>query len=511
VTTFIGGTVDQGMTSAMDFELSGMAGSNTANLEVSGIPTIDMDRRLRYLLNYPHGCVEQVTSTVFPQLFLTDIVEFSDKDKAQVDVNIKAAILKLRTFQQSGGGFAYWPGQSYYNSWGTSYAGHFLLEAEKKGYSLPPGMKSAWLKSQRQLARQWMPDQHNDPYYHGDLEQAYRLYTLALGGEPEMSAMNRLRESKYLSIQSKWRLAAAYALSGQASVARELIGRETTEIQPYKGLYSSYGSRERDWAMMLETMIILDDKVKAAMLTKKISEALSSGQWMSTQTTAFCLMAVSKFSEIGNASSGVKCSYKMANGKVINVVSDKSVVKIPLPINNAAMSGSVYITNNGQGILFTRIIMEGIPEAGQEKEFSNNLTLDIDYLSMDGNSLDVSKINQGTDFLVRVTVYNPGEYYYRDLALTQVFPPGWEITNNRLWDNELAVNKDNPSYQDIRDDRIFTYFDLGEGERKSFTVQLNATYLGKYYLTGVYCEAMYDNNISAMQKGKWVEILTAGK
>lgn len=66
-------------------------------------------------------------------------------------------------------------------------------------------------------------------------------------------------------------------------------------------------------------------------------------------------------------------------------------------------------------------------------------------------------------------------------------------------------------YQDIRDDRVYTYFNLMRGERKTFVVQLNAAYAGRYYLPGYYCEAMYDNSVSAMKKGQWIEIVTLGK
>jgi uncharacterized protein YfaS (alpha-2-macroglobulin family) len=38
-------------------------------------------------------------------------------------------------------------------------------------------------------------------------------------------------------------------------------------------------------------------------------------------------------------------------------------------------------------------------------------------------------------------------------------------------------------------------------------VLLNATYVGKYYLPAVYCEAMYNKSISALQKGEWVEVV----
>jgi len=505
VTTFSGITVDEGKTGELQFTLPGMPGSNTATLEISSIPPVDINRRLRYLLNYPHGCVEQITSTVFPQLYIQDIMEMDSRMKAEIEENIKAGINKLRSFQQAAGGFSYWPGQGYYNSWSSSYAGHFLLEAEKKGYTVPQVMKTEWIRSQKQLARQWTPVKRNEAYYQDDLEQAYRLYTLALAGDPELSVMNRLRESSSLGRQAKWRLAAAYALSGQLTIAQELIGRETTEIQSYRGVYSTYGSRERDWAMMLETLIITGDKLKAATLARKISEALSSPMWMSTQSTAFCLMAVSRFAAVDNPSGRLQFSYTLAGSKTTEVSSSKPIVQIPLQ-GTLPGSGSLTLNNKGQGLIFARLIMEGIPEAGAENEFSNNLTLDVTYMNSEGKMIDVSRLTQGTDFIARVTIYNPGEYYYRDLALTQVFPPGWEISNNRLWDNELAGNKDNPTYQDIRDDRIYTYFDLAEGQRKIFTVRLNATYLGKYYLTGAYCEAMYDNTISAMKKGQWVEI-----
>jgi uncharacterized protein YfaS (alpha-2-macroglobulin family) len=200
----------------------------------------------------------------------------------------------------------------------------------------------------------------------------------------------------------------------------------------------------------------------------------------------------------------------LAGGKVVNVGSSKTLTQVTLPLPKNAKTVPVTISNKSQGILFYRIIMEGIPEPGEEKEFSNNLSLQVSYLTSDGKAMDISNIAQGTDFVAVVTVYNPGGFNYRDMALTQVFPPGWEIRNNRMADLDLPEGMSNPSYQDIRDDRIYTYFDLANGEKKTFIVQLNAAYLGKYYLSGTYCEAMYDNNLSALKKGQWVEVTGNG-
>jgi alpha-2-macroglobulin len=504
VSTFLAGTAPAGKSWISDFTLPGMEGTNTAMLEVSGIPPIDAGRRLKYLLQYPHGCIEQVTSTVFAQLYLTDVLELDANTKTAIDSHIKNGISKISTFQLSGGGFSYWPGEHQESDWGSSYAGHFLLEAESKGYVLPTGLKSAWIRWQKQQARQWQPLQVKDKYRQDDLEQAYRLYTLALSGNPETGAMNRLRELRSISLQGKWRLAAAYALIGQTQVAKELINREETDIQEYNGTYSSYGSRERDWAMILETMTLLNDKARGAGIARKISDVLSSGNWMSTQSTAYCLLAMAKFSK-GIMSDKLNFSYRLANGNALQVSSPKPVVQVNLQLARKAGSGHVEIDNLGKGLIFTRIIMEGIPAAGKEEDFSKQLSMDVSYHSTGGNLLDISEIPQGTDFYVTVTLYNTGDFDYRQLALTQVFPPGWEISNSRM--AGLNLPETEFSYQDIRDDRIITYFDLRRGCRKTFAVMVNASYLGQFYLPGVYCEAMYDNHIGALRKGKMIRVI----
>jgi uncharacterized protein YfaS (alpha-2-macroglobulin family) len=107
-----------------------------------------------------------------------------------------------------------------------------------------------------------------------------------------------------------------------------------------------------------------------------------------------------------------------------------------------------------------------------------------------------------------VTVKNPGlRGYYQNLALTQIFPSGWEINNLRLTDDENIVAADRGNYQDIRDDRVYTYFDLGEGTSRTFKVLLTAGYAGTYYLPAVSCEAMYDRSIYARTMGRVVEVV----
>jgi uncharacterized protein YfaS (alpha-2-macroglobulin family) len=87
-------------------------------------------------------------------------------------------INRLKGFQLVDGGLSYWPGQGSSDEWGTNYAGHFLIEAQNRGYTLPAGMMDALIRFQKGKANNWVPNSND--FYGGDLSQAYRLYFLAL-------------------------------------------------------------------------------------------------------------------------------------------------------------------------------------------------------------------------------------------------------------------------------------------------------------------------------------------
>ena len=127
---------------------------------------------------------------------------------------------------------------------------------------------------------------------------------------------------------------------------------------------------------------------------------------------------------------------------------------------------------------------------------------------MEGKTLNPESIAQGTDFIAEVRISHPDSrpIDFDELALSQVFPSGWEITNTRM-DGLQAFNPGDASdYQDFRDDRVNTFFDIGRGKTKIYRVQLNAAYQGKFYLPAVSCEAMYDHSINANTQGMWVEV-----
>jgi uncharacterized protein YfaS (alpha-2-macroglobulin family) len=495
-----------------NYQAIGITGTNKGVVEISSTPPLKLEERLEYLISYPHGCIEQTTSSVFPQLYLGNLLELKTSEKQEIERNIKSGINKIRGFQLSSGGLSYWKGEQTASDWGTSYAGHFLLEAKAKGYSLPDGFLSQWKRFQKQRANAWTNDMENQGSHSASqLIQAYRLYTLALAKSPVLGAMNRMRSLTDLSIAAKWRLALAYYLVGKKNIAKKLISNLSTTIKPYKEMSYSFGSNIRDKAMILETLTALQKKEEAKVVFDEIAREMASDRWYSTQTTAFSLMAVSKFiGNIGGTDRHLRFTYTL-NGKTHQVDQEAPVFQADL-MTDQRSSGTIEIRNSGKKTLFIKQQLEGIPVTGDPTGTERNLNMKVRYLSLEGDEIDPAGLNQGTDFIAEVQLRHPGlRDDYKEMALTQIFPSGWEIRNTRMDDAASAKTADQPSYQDIRDDRVLTYFDLERGKTKTFRILLNASYLGKYYLPTVYCQAMYDNDINARKAGKWVKVVEPGK
>lgn len=509
ITRVVSGVAGGGQSWQGSYDPPGMAGTNEGMLEVSVLPPLRLEERLQYLITYPHGCVEQVTSSVFPQLWLDRLMKLDNNQKEKIQQNITEGIKKLASFQVAGGGLTYWPGTAYPpGEWGTSYAGHFMLEARARGYELPHGFVDEWLRFQRRMANNWSRAQKQNLWRSSELTQAYRLYTLALAGKPAWGAMNRMREMSNLSVAARWRLAGAYLLGGKDKVAKEIVRDAGTTVKKYRELSYTFGSSERDEAMILEVLTLMNEPAQAKKIVDRLSATLNSTRWLSTQTTAWALLAIGKFVGEEGTSSQLDFSYSI-NGKQKKYKADAPVAQFSLPFSNRK-GGKITVENSSDKTLFINITASGVPLAGQENAAESNLMMSLTWSDLNGNKIDPSRITQGTDFYVDVTVHNPGILGdYKEMVLTQLFPSGWEIRNMRMdMDNSsYSWSPDKPRYQDIRDDRVYTYFNLRKNQTRIFRVLLSATYLGRFYLPAVKCEAMYDHSIRAVRPGRWVEVI----
>ena len=488
--------LDAGGNKDVSADLFGLAGTNALSVEYSSIPAIDLKRRLKYLVEYPYGCAEQTISGAFPQLYLTQVSDCDESVARRTAFNVTAAINRLHSFRRPDGAVSYWPGSAYSSPFASAYALHFLQEAENQGYAVPADLKADLV---RYLTREVVNDRKESPFV-----RAYGLYALAVAGKPQRSAMNLLREQvKTMPRGAVWMLAAAFACDGKKQVATSL-----TDGLPYQESsgtgYSDYGSEDRNRAIALHTAILTGRKEQAFELAEKVAANLSdSRHYMSTQATAWSLYAICDYART-LAGNNIAGSVRAA-GKTWKMTSDKALVRQDIPLEAQTGSFPLSLSNTGGNPVHAIISVTGIPAAGAEQAKASGLKMQVRYTDPEGKAIAVDTLSRGRSFNAIVTITNTGSAAVQNLALAQKFPSGWEIQNDRIGREDVSYPA-GIDYQDIRDDRVYSFFDLRAGGSVTVTTRLTATYPGRFYLPAVSCEAMYDETISALVPGQWTEV-----
>ena len=476
-----------------NFSGHGIEGSNQSTLELSTRPLMNLESRQHRLTHYPHGCVEQTTSSVFAQLYLPELMTLNPLQKEVLSRNINAAIKRLASFQVSGGGLSYWPGEQEVHLWGTNYAMHFLLEAKRKGYTVPATLLEPLLKFQMREAKKLIASDN------ATLKtQAYRLYLLSLAHKIDMSAMYRLKEEPRLDNVSRWILAATYYSAGQKDVAKTLT--QNTKIAKVEDVANNitFASDLREKAMMLLAASTLKKDAYVQKLSEQIAKRLRSKDHLNTQSMGFALMAMSRLRQ---PSQSVEMQVSVDGVKQM-IRFEKSTDIVTLPA--LSRSGSkIEVKNLSTGSVNVLLNNRGIPAQGDEKNASNSLQVSTFYVNAQGAEVDPKLLKQGTNFEVEVSVYNKTSEAISNVALTYRAASGWQVLNERLEGGKISSDVD---YQDIRDNTVYTYLSIPAQTTASIHLQLNASYRGAFYLPAVHAESMYDSSINATQKGQKVVV-----
>ena len=283
--------------------------SSEFSLTLSPFPNIAFADSLRYLIRYPHGCLEQTTSKVFPLLYFSDLarsVEPMLADDGIVDYYITSGITKLESMLTSRNHFAYWPGGTYANPWSSIYASHFLVEARKAGYEVADRVYDAMLDGLREQAK-FSPStesQDSPKEIKANIALAtYASYVLAAAGQPDRGTMNYLKNRGLsgLSDYSHFQLAGAFALSGELETALSMLpvsvslnvnGKDNEQWETGGTLNSPI----RAQAIMLDILAeVNENHPSIPMLVKNLRDAAADGnRWTTTQDNAFAFLALGK-------------------------------------------------------------------------------------------------------------------------------------------------------------------------------------------------------------------------
>lgn len=500
------GVIAGGATLPLNLKTDFLPTSLSSRLVVSRSPLTEFSKDLRYLLQYPYGCLEQTVSAAFPQLYYADLAATLQQKtgaaaKAQrynPNYHVQEAIRKIEAMQLYNGSLSYWPGGDYDNWWATAYAAHFLQEAQQAGFAVN---KSVLDKVLKYLAFR-LKKRETEPYQYFDVsniarqrtiaskEIAYSLYVLALAGRQDPVAMNYYRANRpLLTEDSRFLLACTQSLLGNQRAFRELLpSKFGSERAAKRALDGSFYSPIRDEGLILNALVSTDpNNPQIPGIARQLSRQMKQAYWLSTQESAFALLALGKIAR-QNARSTATATL-LIDGKPAGNFDGKD-----LTIRNVA-NRNVSIRTAGKGSLYYFWETEGISASGQVKEEDAFLKVRRQFLNRDGVPLGTPTFRQNDLVVVKITLEAgdaAGEV--KNVAITDLLPAGLEIENPRigaLRELSWATNASTPDYLDVRDDRI-NMFTTATGTPKNFYYLCRAVSKGTFKLGPVNADAMYN-------------------
>ncbi len=490
----------------------GLPGTNRARISVRRRPGFNFDNQMLGLVRYPYGCLEQIVSSVFPQLYLKDLVDLKPEERrivaADIDERVNEAIRRLRRYRLPDASFSLWPGQRQPSAWGSTYAGHFLIEARGLGYHVPEELFQGWLRYQH--ARSHLT---RDPLK----VRVYRVYLLALAGDPALGAMNLLKENELGSMTDldKWLLAAAYHHAGIAETAGEIARGAGVDVEDYREPGHTYGSRLRDRALILDALVSFRRWGAADDLAVQVAQGVTRG-WHSTQTTSMALVALGKYDRAlrgGGSPAPLTGTIRLPGGEPVPFRTESLGWQVEI---DSGFGGPVEVRLDSAAAVeraFAALDWEGVPLRGEVGDEEGRIRLAVRWLDEDGMPISPDTLAQGTAFWGHIRVESRSPHHgLEEVALTQLLPAGWEVESPRLhsgtrppWMKKWRLDAE--EHLDVRDDRVDWFFDLPrKGRALDFAFRLNAVTRGTFARPPTQVEAMYDRDFRARRAGGTVVV-----
>ncbi|HZH77482.1 MAG TPA: hypothetical protein VEY88_15770, partial [Archangium sp.] len=502
--------------------------SERSTFWVTTNPYAESFQHLSYLVQYPHGCIEQTTSSTRPLLYVSELVDSVDPTltaSGKIEDMVLSGVRRVLSMQTASGGFGYWPGATEPVEWGTAYATHMLLDAQKLKYAVPQDRLDdalSWMN--QQVTRR---ENGSSSGHYNDGSEPYMHYVLAMAGKGHKARVQKLIDQlgskKFYSNSEKaeqeFMLKAALYLAGDRRYEKDLRNPDISPVteERWNG-WSFYSDRRRRGFMLSTFQDLFGADAAGEPLAQRVAEALKqeSSGYYTTQELVWGITGLGK--RVAGAASKFTPPVLTADGKEVALQqqgdkqrgSDKTWALVRASERKGL---NLKVADKGEGKLYLVLASDGVRADGKYRTGGEGLTLSRQYRNLGGDVLDVQggSVNLAELVYVEVEVKNTSGERIQNIALVDRLPAGWEIENARLGRGgsvEWASSEEQWSadYVNIRDDRVEVFGSLDAGESKKVVYAVRAVTSGKFTLPPVEAEAMYDPRIWAREAGGTVEV-----
>ncbi|KCZ90663.1 alpha-2-macroglobulin family protein [Hyphomonas johnsonii] len=485
-----------------------LAGYIPGSVDVTvGYSSIPVDPATLYasLDRYPYGCTEQTVSRALPLLYSEQLVAMGargTRDNARD--RIQTAVNTLLNRQSADGAFGLWrEGDGNASPWLGAYVTDFVYRAKAEGYEVPAESLDRAYGALRAISTgdQWRvygydTDVYESRYSNDTAEQmmyrasAYSLYVLAKAGEADISRLRYLHDRELPKINSplaRAQIGAGLALLGDRSRATSAF-ESAEKALGYTNTGDYYQTPLRDVAGVMALASEADMAPVVARLAEKLGKDVPDADTLTTQEKAFILLAVNDFNRGENAFRLV------VEGLGRNKDNQRQYL-----ISEEQVASGVTFKLEGKAPMFRTVMVTGAPEKAPPAA-SSKLKVDKTYFTMTGGKVDLSRVNQGDQLVVRLTV-TPEERRLNPVIVADLLPAGFEIetvlkpadgkrTNNTSGAFAFVGEIAQAQSEQAQDDRFVAAVDV-YGDAKTLAYVVRAVTAGDFAMPGVVAEDMY--------------------
>ena len=463
-------------------------------LSLSDSPIGELSAALDWLADYPHGCLEQTASRIFPLVTSGGILAtVPSKNGSRSADCIEAGVRRVESMVRAND-FVMWPdcNSAPWDREVSLYAAHFLVEAEKSGVVLNSAAKGYVMK----FLGRWALSTN-------DTVSAYACHTLALAGAPDKDRMFRLYDRRDgLSLISRARLARAFAATGDRQRAEALLANALSPASVKEASFALIAILELD-----------PDDVRAEPLVQYLAAHRDRERfsWGTTSDNSHALMALGAYFSRRPAKGGEpKVTLQGAN--FVHDVAKRETFRIDDGLD--AAKGAVHIVNTGDATAFISWGALTLPDVSQIKEESAGLSISRRFFTPEGTPADLADLVCGDMLVVELSLTSEESRVLSDLVVEDLFAGAFEPIHSPLdptqfkWCEQKGVKWVMRS--DARDDRMLVFsgrFRLDRGEAVKFCYPVRVVTSGEFVLPGPSVEAMYTPSLRAGGAPSRVKVL----
>ena len=478
-------------------------------------PYADSLVRVRDLIRYPYGCIEQTSSSLRPLLTAAEILPQVDpmsiEDKPIAEM-VQAGIKRLASMQTSDGGLGYWPGSGNSHPWGTAYATHVLLDAKDAGHEVMPELLDRSIAYLERVA-----DGNYDYGYYSyymPSSKPYAHYLLARVGKGKpVGIRNELKKSNYYNYESEYMLKAALYMAGDRTYEKELQSLTGLGKLDNRYDYWSFRSemRSKGLVLALHQEMFGSSDANGEGLASEINGYLSSqkNRYLSTQVLGWTTYALSK--RVLNQTDWKSPSLTINNKKV--AASSNSKAGSSWNLWDSERKGDKVSVKGQNSDTYLMISTIGIKNAGAYEYGDKSVAVTRTYFNADGSTFNPQNHKLSDEIVVVITVENLTGGEIHELALVDRIPAGWEINNPNLGRSSdlsqyytTGSPRWNSEYVSMRDKQLEIFGDLRSREKVQFVYTARATTAGQFFIPPVSLESMYNDHIWSRKAGQMLYI-----